>query len=363
MKEIQEILKKIESLEPNEKAILATVVDVQGSSYRLPGAKMLILENGETFGTVSGGCLEADVLERAKNVLETGEPQVFIYDTTNDQDSVFSLNMGCRGVIRILLEVVGSKMWHLGLHHYKLFSEEYLATFIDAGGKYPICTRSSFDIHGQGSSEIDEEDYKILQKEIYDHWENKLSYTKNFEFGEIFIEYLAPPIKLILFGAGADVVPVTDFAKKIGWNVTVIDHREKVATKERFPNADKIFISRPEEISNKLNFEENSVYLSMTHNYEHDKKILKTLLKSEATYIGSLGPKRRSENMLKEFDDEGLEFSDDELSKLYSPVGLDIGADTPESIALAIIAEIQAVIKKRNGGFLKHRKGSIYGRN
>src|SRR5215213_2478437 len=107
MKEIKEILERVSALGSNEHAILATVVDVQGSGYRLPGARMLVLENGDTFGMVSGGCLEADVLERAKKVLASGRAEVFTYDTTDDENSVFSLNMGCRGIVRILLESVG----------------------------------------------------------------------------------------------------------------------------------------------------------------------------------------------------------------------------------------------------------------
>src|SRR5215203_2261418 len=107
MKEIREILERVSVLEPNERAILATVVDVRGSGYRLPGARMLMLENGDTFGMVSGGCLEADVLERARKVLASGWAEVFTYDTTNDENSVFSLNMGCRGVVRILLGSIG----------------------------------------------------------------------------------------------------------------------------------------------------------------------------------------------------------------------------------------------------------------
>ena len=106
MREIKEILERVAALAPDERAILATVVDVQGSGYRLPGARMLILENGQTFGMVSGGCLEADVMARAKKILKTGQAEVFTYDTTNDADSVFSLNMGCRGVVRIMLEPI-----------------------------------------------------------------------------------------------------------------------------------------------------------------------------------------------------------------------------------------------------------------
>lgn len=367
MKEIQEILKKIESLQPNEKAILATVVDVQGSSYRLPGAKMLILENGDTFGTVSGGCLEADVLERAKQVLETGEPQVFVYDTTKDVDSVFSLNMGCRGVIRILLERVGSRMSNSAIHFFKsrkiVKFPAYLATLITSNGKYKIGTRADIDWTGPKSSEFFDGEDEIIWRENKINWDSPKSFLKTFEFGEVFVEYVAPPTNILIFGAGSDAVPLADIAKSVGWHVTVVDHRKKFANEERFLTADEILISHPEQTSENIKVGESSVAVVMTHNYEHDKNILRVLLKSNAKYIGKLGPKRRSENMLREFQEEGLGFTEDELAKFYSPVGLDIGADTPEAIALSIVAEIQAVLSGRDGGFLRNRKGSIYGRD
>ena len=377
MKETQEILKKIESLQPNEKAILATVVDVQGSSYRLPGAKMLILENGETFGTVSGGCLEADVLERAKKVLETGEPQVFVYDTTNDQDSVFSLNMGCRGVIRILLEPIDKKSflarsWGICFQND---DDQATATLISCSSEFDVQLggRMYYDkieqFHFQSfPTFLEKNSHLINDCEQFYIWKGKKEQIKTYkteqgEF-EFFFDYLAlPTTELTIFGAGADVIPVTEFAKNLGWRVNIVDHREKIATKERFPNADKIIISRPEEVGESLRFDDNSVAVLMTHNYEHDKEILKFLLKSEAKYIGALGPKRRAENILKEFEEEGLEFTERELAKFYSPIGLDIGADTPEAIALAVVAEVQAVLKEREGGFLRNRKGSIYGRS
>lgn len=345
MKEIKEILKKISQLGANEKAILATVVDVKGSSYRLPGAKMLIMENGDTFGTVSGGCLEADVMEQAKTVLETGNPQIFVYDTTDDLDSVFSLNMGCRGIIRILLEPV--------------LENEYLHFFNKCYEK---------NLHGRAATLIsgDEIGKRFFyfegeqeQEQIFkDFGKNDKSYIKNYDFGDVFFENIVSPLELNIFGAGADAVPLAEIAKSLGWRVLVIDHRAAFANRLRFLNADKIIISRPENIAENLKISENSVAVIMTHNYEHDKVLLQFLLGSDAKYVGALGPKRRAENMLLE-----IKFSDIELEKLYAPVGLDIGADTPEAIALSIIAEINAVLSGRGGGFLRDRKGSIYERN
>jgi xanthine/CO dehydrogenase XdhC/CoxF family maturation factor len=364
MKEIQEILKRIELLEPNEKAILATVVDVQGSSYRLPGAKMLILENGDTFGTVSGGCLEADILERAKQVLETGKSDVFTYDTTKDVDSVFSLNMGCRGIIRILLEPIGksSSINFLRFCHRENKAGAF-ATIVKSQS-YKIGT----NFFARGIDEIDnifhqENIFPGITKVFEEAFTSEKSRLETFEDTEIFVDYISASISLVIFGAGADAVPLAEIAKGLGWRVKVVDHRTKFANKERFKNADEILISHPENTAENIEVDENSVAVIMTHNYEHDKNVLKVLLKSDAKYVGKLGPKRRSENMLREFAEEGLEFTDEQLNKFYSPIGLDLGADTPEGIALSIVAEINAVLKGREGGFLRNRTGSIYGRD
>ena len=364
MKEIQAILSKLSELQPDEKAILATVVDVQGSSYRLPGAKMLVLENGDTFGTVSGGCLEADVLERTKQVLETGEPQIFIYDTTKELDSVFSLNMGCRGIIRILLEPIRDSLLLDFIEN--CFNERQngsSATLIKSENGLKLGSRLMFSENKIFHSDFDKAISDKISDVAQDVLNSSKSDLKTYGFGEVFFDYISLPLNLTIFGAGADAVPLAKIAKNLGWKVRIIDHREKFANRERFANADEILISRPENTSENINIDENFVAVIMTHNYEHDKNILKVLLKTNAKYIGKLGPKRRSENMLREFAEEGLKFTAEELAKFYSPVGLDIGADTPEAIALSIVAEINAVLHQRDSGFLREREGSIYGRN
>jgi xanthine/CO dehydrogenase XdhC/CoxF family maturation factor len=183
------------------------------------------------------------------------------------------------------------------------------------------------------------------------------------EYGEFFLEFIAPPISLIIFGAGFDAIPLSETAKTLGWRVTIVDHRAAFANKKRFLRADEIIITRPENLAEKISIDETTVAVAMTHNYEHDKKILRFLLNTDARYIGALGPKRRMENILAEVREAGEKLSPAQLDKLYAPIGLDIGADTPESIALSIVAEIKSVLANRAGGFLRERKGSIYNRN
>lgn len=338
-------------LAPDEKAVLATVVDVQGSGYRQPGAKMLITETGETFGTVSGGCLEADLLERAKEVLKTNIPQVFVYDVAARENSVFSLNLGCRGIIRILLEP---------------FSPEYARKLREVLEKRQnfvnavVIKTSAPELIPPGTrfypDSTDEFSQKIFAG-VAGISAVSRSFTETYQTEkatlELFFEIIRPPLSLLIFGAGADAVPLFEIAKSLGWRVSIIDHRPAYASAERFPEADEILVVRPENVAASLMPDENTAAVVMTHNYESDKHLQKFLLRTKARYIGALGPKKRTEKLLAEIGASWPE-------NLYAPVGLDIGAETPEEIALAIVAEIQAVFSQRFGGFLRDKRTGIH---
>jgi xanthine/CO dehydrogenase XdhC/CoxF family maturation factor len=164
----------------------------------------------------------------------------------------------------------------------------------------------------------------------------------------------------LLFGAGYDAIPLAGFARDLGWRVVVIDHRAAWASAERFPHSDEIIVSRAESLDENLFKDETSVAVVMTHNYEADREILSRLLDSSCQYIGALGPKKRTENLIAELRQTGKTFDEARLNRLYAPVGLDIGAETPEEIALAIIAEIRSVLSRRNAGFLRERGAGIH---
>ena len=362
MKEIQEILKKTENFAAGEKAILATVVDVVGSGYRRPGARMLIDENGYSVGTVSGGCLEADVLERAKKVLETGESIVITYDTTLDENSVFGLNMGCRGIVRILLEEV-SRENHFFEFVKTAFAERKpftMATVISSNSDdYEVGLHLFLQDSKIRFTAVNPRISEELRNALYNFSREKSANLETFSFGEVLFETINPPLNLLLFGAGYDALSLISFAKEIGWRVTAIDHRAAFANAERLLEVDEIIVSSSEALSDEIFQDENSVAVIMTHNYERDRNILRQLLNSKCLYIGALGPKKRTEKLLEEI---GEKFEPEQLTKLHAPIGLDIGADTPETIALSIVAEIQGVLKNRAGGFLRYRIGSIYDR-
>ena len=337
-KELRDILERVRSLGTDDHAVLATVVSLEGSGYRLPGARMLIDRNGTAIGTVSGGCLEADLLERAKNVFATGQPAVITYDTRGHDDSVFSLNMGCNGVLRVLLEPVeGNDLFARIEQVFTTRKPITLATVIaSTHPKHPIGERSILSADSQTPDSQDSLDF--------------------------FVEIIRPPFHLVVFGAGFDAVPVVRLAKELGWHVTVVDHRPAYLDAERLSHPDELLDLRPEQLADKLDLGPDAAAVLMTHNYEHDREILAFLLNQELQYIGALGPKKRTEQLLSELTASGQRPDPASVAKLHAPIGLDIGAQTPESIALSIIAEIQATIAHRNAGFLKDRKAPIYDR-
>jgi xanthine dehydrogenase accessory factor len=358
MKEIREILKEVAALPAGEKAVLATVVDLKGSGYRLPGARMLIKANGDATGTVSGGCLEADVMERAKRVLATGRAEVFTYDTTSHEDSVFSLNMGCRGVMRILMEAVDRTNGTVGTIR-KVYED-----------RKPVCgavvIRSEVEPLPVGRRIACGETIAQLPTIVPDlqtFSDSRSNYeTVTYEVAgslvEVAFERISPPVQLFILGGGADAVPLAETAYGLGWHVNVCDHRAAFLTETRFPNCDAL-VSLDRDIAPEWDVDELTAFVLMNHNYERDKAMLPGALASKALYVGALGPKKRTQQILEEL---GNPFSAEQLSRLRSPAGLDIGGDTPEAIAIAIIAEIQSVLKGRTGGPLRERNAPIYDR-
>ena len=371
MKEIKEILERVSAFATDERGILATVVDVQGSGYRLPGARMLILENGDTFGMVSGGCLEADVLERAKKVLSSGRPEVFTYDTTDDENSVFSLNMGCRGIIRILLEAVDrdSDLIKKFRHIYKTRVSQSMATLIATEGDDDsyigerVFFREPKDAEDLSTNPTLARLHPLYRRFVESNSTYELVTVETGKGDlEFALETVEPPLLVLLFGAGADAVPLARIASDLGWQVSVFDHRPVYLTTDRFPAAENLVLHNDENPLPPIVPDTRTVAVIMTHNYQHDRRILPHLLRSGVGYIAGLGPKRRTEQLLGEIAADGEKFTEQQLARLYAPAGLDIGADTPEAIALSIVAEIQSVLRTRGGGHLRDRTGSIYDR-
>lgn len=372
MNELQSIIDAYREIERAEMpAALATVVKVTGSAYRRAGARMLITADGHTVGSVSGGCLERDVLNQARRVLQWNKPRVVAYDSMSDDDIEWEFGLGCNGIVEVLIE----PLTHTGERGHLAFLADCLchrqagiiATVFSVEGDTMMTIGSrlllsepclvSHDIgDGDFAAAILEDARRVLAAGT--------SLVKMYGMAtcraEVFIEVVHPPVPLVIFGAGHDAVPLVRFAKELGWHVTLVDPRPGYATPTRFPLADTLIVCRPEEVGTRVTLNERTVAVVMTHNFPHDAQLMRTLLPSPLRYLGLLGPKRRTQRLLCEAQEKGVSPSDRHLSRVYGPIGLDLGAENPEEIALAVVAEIKAVFAGRLGGMLRTREGSLH---
>jgi xanthine dehydrogenase accessory factor len=370
MNELQAILQAFESTQNGETAFLATVVKTQGSTYRRPGAKMLMTSTGEMVGTISGGCLENDVLQHTRQSMSNSKAIVITYDNTAPEDIIWGFGLGCNGVVQVLIESLDKDNTMNGLGFIReCFSNNHfgvIATVFDTQGEVNIKIGARLFLYSDGSISTDIKDINITTSLITDAQTaliNQKSIVNKYPLPngnvEVFIEVIQPPTPLVIFGAGRDAVPVAKYAKTLSWHVTIIDCRASNATYERFPMADEIILARRETI-HQVSITERTAAVVMTHNYLDDIEIVKMLLLSSNRYVGVLGAKQRIERLLADLRAAETIYTDEMLEKLHAPVGIDIGAETPEEIAIAIIAEIQAVHSNCNASFLKNRTSPIH---
>ena len=321
-----------------ESAILATVIRVGGSTYRRPGARMLLTEAGWVAGSISGGCLETDVLQKAWWRTENGSTRVVYDSTQEDEDIEWGFGLGCNGVVEVLLErLTETTVAHLArLERWQM--ERTVGVLATTGeGK-----RLALEHNGQFWGK----DLLLVGAQ------EALTNCQSFWRDETFYEYIVPPQRLVIFGAGHDVVPLVKIATELlGWQVIVVDSRSLTLHPERFPSA-SVVQSFP---INTL--EPNDAAVLMTHSFSADQELLPLVLQSSVGYLGLLGPRRRTERLL-----ETLPPSDggQGVGRIHAPLGLDIGADNPEEIALALVAEIRAWSAGRSGGPLTLREGPIH---
>ena len=329
-KETAEILSRLAELRAaGRRAALATVVRIVGSAYRRLGAKFLIEETGETLGSVSGGCLEADVREVARNVLETGEPSLRHYSTGTDEDIVWGLGLGCNGLVDVFIQPA---------------TEGPLAELADRlrellAGDSAFAIATVLDGEAAGATSLAEA-------------EGAVPGVQTVGGRQVFVEVLPPPPHLIVCGAGDDARPLVDYAADAGFRVTVVDHRQGLMQPAWFPQAARLVVARPEEPVD-LPPAGRSLAVVKTHSLNHDREWVRRLLRDGVPYVGVLGPKARTEAILREIGREGDE-------RVYGPVGLDLGADGPRQVAVSIVAELLAFTAQREPRHLAERTEAIH---
>ncbi len=370
MSEIADVLAAIESLsERGERMALATIVAVRGSTYRRPGARLLVPEKGTPIGNISGGCLEGDVADLARVVMDEGRARLAGWDLTADDDAVWGLGLGCNGAIEVFIEPAdrAAEVAHAlrtALDEARRISvvtvlETEAPDLVPEGARLVVEPTGS--VEGTlGHADVDAEAIAAARELL----EADRSEIRTFVHGvRAFVEVLEPPLRLVVCGAGHDAIPLVRAAAGLGWRTLVVDDRPAFLNEDRFPGAGGfVQVAEPVDIATAAPIDERTFVVVMTHNFLRDKDYLRGALKTPAPYIAMLGPAARTQRLLMDLADEGVELGEHDRERIHGPAGLDLGSEGPEEIAQAIVAEIVAVKRGRAGGFLKERPGPIHDR-
>ena len=370
MKEQRAIIDAFKKIDLTQRKVaIATVVKVRGSSYRSPGARMLITDDGKWVGSISGGCLEGDALRKARKVMNEEQALRVTYDTREESNQNLGISLGCNGVIDVLIEPLKA---HDPTNTLTIFEtllniqEPVAMATITSAGKN-IGEKLILNIKAGSLRFSNEKLNSLVKPDLESLLQSNKSGTREYvidgEVIEVFLELIQPIVSLIIFGGGFDARPVSQLAKSLGWDVTVTDECVAHIAPVFFPDADKLSLCQRDFIDRDFRITNYTACVLMSHNYEYDRDVLRKILKSETPYIGILGPRKRFEKMLDEFRSEGLVLNKGDLHRIHSPIGLDIGAETPDEIAVSIVAEIQGTFANRSGGFLKYRNAPIHQRD
>ncbi len=361
----------LEAASQGESLVLATVVRITGSSYGGVGARMICLGDGSRVGLVSGGCLESDLAEHARRVYATENAEVVSYDTRDDDDVPWGLGLGCNGLIEVLLEPLSPQQAGdvAGLIDRALAADSpsVLATVIRSHGSEIGEPRIGAHALFDGSEIISTGDWGTRSALIdATHFvlpalaAGRRGVVQEIGSAEVAFEVITPAVRLVICGAGQDAAPVARLGSQLGWDVTVVDHRPLTdAHSARFPGARVVECADALHLADVLWPNQRFAAVVMSHHLARDRDYLHALLKSDVSYLGVLGPRARTDRMLTELlaREGSLPHLDD---RFFSPVGLDIGGEGPDAIALSIISQISAVTSRRTGGHLRDRRAALH---
>jgi xanthine dehydrogenase accessory factor len=338
--------------------VLATVVGTRGSSYRSPGARMLILPDGSRIGAVSGGCLEGELCRRAHWWTSESPAVLKTFDTSTQEDNE-GFGLGCGGGIDLLLERIGRDVSET----HPLLAQQRVTESRQAAALAVVleATAASGLRVGERFALANAEQYPEIGMLLRRSTEIGYSFTALLRGGRlagcrVFVEWMAPPVQLLVCGGGTDAQPVVTQAAALGWSVVVLDQRADFARESRFPDADHVIAARDVAALDGLALDARTAAIVMSHSFAQDTFFLESLLQHPLGYLGVLGARRRTLDLLARLGRDAMP------PGLHAPAGLDIGAETPEQIALSILSEVQATVAKRHGGALRDRDGSIHAR-
>jgi xanthine/CO dehydrogenase XdhC/CoxF family maturation factor len=349
-------------------AALATVVRIQGSAYRRPGAKMLVADDGAVTGGVSGGCLEADVRENGLAVLHSGVPRLLHYDTGDDDGTVWGLGLGCNGAVDIFVQPATTALARaLGARLRTLLDGEApfaVATAVaapaeraaDVLGRSVVVAPDDGPAGSTGDAAVDRW-VATNAAELLAAGESVLHAAASLQ---VFVEVLTPPPRLLVFGAGDDAMPLARYARDAGFRVTVVDHRPAYLAPERFVEGILLRQARAEQGLADLPLGRDTYAVVKTHALHHDREWVRCLIESPVAYVGILGPRARTEEILSQLGVPAEPAEPAGGGRVFGPVGLDLGADGPEQIAVSIVAEVLALRAGREPRHLRDTEGAIH---
>lgn len=341
--------------------VLATVVAVSGSSYRKPGARMLMGEEGWLAGGVSGGCLEADIVRKAFFWTSTG-PRLLRYDSTGDNpedEGGLSFALGCNGVVDVLLE-----RFEPGPAEALAFAAEVrqagrraVVATVYRGPTSAVGSRLLVRDDGSEAGELSGALRDAVREAAREALEAGRTWSGPCGGADVLVEVVEPPHPMVIFGGGFDVAPVVARAAGLGWHVTVVADRPAESLRRRFPLAHAVVSAKARDAADAVPLSARTLAVLMTHSLPQDRELLPRLLPRTLRYLGVLGPRARTERLLAEMSPAPTPA---QLDKLHAPMGLDVGAEGAEEIALSIMAELQAVVADRDGGKLRERRAPIH---
>ena len=388
MSETIDVLEAVSDLKDQGRPMaLATIVSVSGSTYRRPGARLLVPDEGASVGNLSGGCLEGEVEDVGRGVMASGESRLTLYDLTADDEVIWGWGLGCNGAIEVFVEPAERAAEIADTLRDAIENERAVAiatvltctstpsstlskpsSTLSSPSSTPgvpvgarLLVRPGEDRRGStGVSALDDELELRARDALASGRTEALSFMVSGYQVRAFIESVLPPPRLLVCGAGHDAIPVVKLASELGWRTVVVDDRSDFLDRARFPGAGELVEAQPGEAAAKAGFDRRCFALVMSHNYLRDRDYLKSFLGSDVAYIGMLGPQARTERLLADLATEGIVASSERLSVIHGPAGLDLGSEGPEEIAVAIVAEVLAVTRAREGGFLRDRSGTMH---
>lgn len=325
----------IKAKEGGLKSVLASVVDLDGASYRRPGVRMLILENEKMIGAVSGGCVEKEILLQSKSVFKTGEPKIMTYDGR--------YRLGCEGILYILIEPFNP-------------NEDFKSAFSDCIKKRYVFEVLSYFEKREGTN-IELGSFVNINEISYPL--NVLKFKNDTKSLSVFKQKMPPCFKLIIVGAEHDAVQLCQYAALTGWEVTIVANIKEHKSIADFPGAHMFYATTPEGLEVSLIDDQTAIVL-MTHNFAYDLRYLVSLKETFPNYIGLLGPSKRRDDLLSQFIEYCPQISNDFLESVHGPAGLNIGSETPQEIAISIVSEILAYTRHQKPMSLSDKVGRIH---